>query len=161
MVNQLTISFERNRIILSPYDHVLYDQLIKYEVKKVNQYGEAIYSSEDEHFIDALGLAHLAFVLKFKQLTNTIKDTEVKAAMTYTPKAVGKAGVNKMFNEIQSSYSLNEEYHLDPELDGNKFIKRPVPSPCSGMRPNPNKRSYSNWGSRTVSRGGSYGRSMW
>ena len=156
MVNQLTISFERNKLILSPYDKVLYRQLCKYEVVKTTQDGDAVYSSKDEHFIDALGLAHLAFVLKFKELTNTIKDAEVKAEISFSNKAIGKAGVAQMFNEIQSSYtSMSSSNQIDPEGDGNHVIRQPIAR--TGFIDSMSR----NWGSRSVYRSKSCGRSIW
>ena len=61
---------------LEPCDDVLLKQLMDYEVEKVSASGVPIYTSENEHFVDALGLAYLAMVLEFKDLTNMIKDPE-------------------------------------------------------------------------------------
>lgn len=76
MVNQLAIAFERENILLSPYDEILQKQLIDYEVVRISQFGEPVFSNKNEHFIDALGLAYLAFVLEFPDLTKTVKPIE-------------------------------------------------------------------------------------
>ena len=81
MVNQLQIAFERDRMILSPYDEVLFKQLIDYEVEKITEAGMPKYTSENEHFVDALGLAYLAMVMEFKQLTGVMKDLDVEFKM--------------------------------------------------------------------------------
>ena len=89
MVNQLQIAFERDRMMLSPYDEVLFKQLIDYEVEKITEAGMPKYTSENEHFVDALGLAYLAMVLEFKELTGTIQDIKVTSEFTISHKQIG------------------------------------------------------------------------
>lgn len=89
MVNQLVLAFERDRMILSPYDDVLLKQLMDYEVEKITQAGVPQYTSENEHFVDALGLAYLAMVLEFKDLTGTIEDVKTTSEFTITHKQIG------------------------------------------------------------------------
>lgn len=156
MVNQLTLAFERNNLMLSPYDDVLHKQLVAYEVEKVNDNGKPTYTSKDEHFIDALGLAYLAFVLEFKELTRTIKSVEHSTKVAFSNKSIGQAGINKMRNSIQSSYGSQSRatsmYDDDRPGDKPKWIK---------VSPNYNKsRSRNSWGSRN-SYGASSARSMW
>ena len=76
MVNQLQLAFERGNMILSPWDDTIYTQLINYEVEKITASGIPTFTSKDEHFIDALGLAYLAMVLEFKKLTGIMQDFE-------------------------------------------------------------------------------------
>lgn len=83
MVNQLAIAFERRKMILSPYDDILYKQLIDYSVERISQSGLPIYTSKDEHFIDALGLAYLAFVLEFPNIAKGIKEIENSSKMAF------------------------------------------------------------------------------
>ena len=84
MVNQLSLDIERERLILSPFDEVLHKQLVDYEVDHVSSSGMPVYTSKDEHFVDALGLAHLAFVLKFPDITAAIKVPIFKTKITQT-----------------------------------------------------------------------------
>ena len=77
MITQLATAFERDSIILSPFDETIYKQLIDYNVQRISQSGIPIYTSENEHFVDALALAYLAFVLEFPELTNIIKEIEI------------------------------------------------------------------------------------
>lgn len=157
MVSQLQIAFERDRMMLSPLDEVLTKQLTNYEVERISQNGTPIFTSVDEHYVDALGLAYLAMVLEFKELTNTIKDIEVSTKMAFTNKSIGKASLNKMFNEIQNSYS-SQGVQLKPsdDLRGDRqsWVKVPQ-SYRSGTSV-----SRSSWGRRSGG-GGSCGRSMW
>lgn len=92
MVNQLQIAFERDKMILSPYDEVLIKQLTDYEVERITESGVPKYTSENEHFVDALGLAYLAMVLEFKQLTGVIDDIQTSSKMTIIKnKTIGSA----------------------------------------------------------------------
>lgn len=93
MVNQLTLAFERDRMILSPYDDVLKKQLTDYEVEKITEAGIPKYTSENEHFVDALGLAYLAMVLEFKDLTGTIEDIRTTSEFHISKKQIGGSGM--------------------------------------------------------------------
>ena len=88
MVTQLQIAFERERLLLSPFDDVLHKQLIDYEVVKIGSNGKPIFTSENEHFIDALGLANLAFVLEFPRLTDVIKEVETQTIVSHTSRSL-------------------------------------------------------------------------
>lgn len=76
MVNALAKVFEDHKIILSPFDDILHKQLIDYCVDRVTQSGLPVYTSKNEHFVDALGLAYLAMVLKFPEIAGFIKEIE-------------------------------------------------------------------------------------
>ena len=89
MVNQLQIAFERDKMILSPYDTTLAKQLTDYEVVKMTESGVPKYTSENEHFVDALGLAYLAMVLEFKDLTGMIQEPEVTSEFVISHKQIG------------------------------------------------------------------------
>ena len=118
MVNQLTLTMERDRLIMSPFDETLHKQLTNYEVEKIGANGKPTYTSKDEHFVDALGLAHLAFVLEFKELTNTIKDIEVSSKVSFINKTLGQDRINSMFDEIQGSYGGNSsQFPVDTSGD--------------------------------------------
>lgn len=84
MVNSLVKAFEDNRIILSPFDEVLSKQLIDYSVDRITQSGKPVYTSKNEHFVDALGLAYLAMVLKFPEVANFIKEIQHTTKMSVT-----------------------------------------------------------------------------
>ena len=103
MVTQLQIAFEREQMILSPFDEVLHKQLIDYCVEKVSASGQPIFTSENEHFVDALGLAYLAMVLEFKELTNMLKDAETTTKVKFSSTTIGNAGLAAVFNEAEQS----------------------------------------------------------
>lgn len=89
MVNQLTIAFERKRIIMSPYDDTLYKQLIDYSVVRIGANGQPVFTDENEHFVDCLGLAYLAFVLEFPDITKTIKQINYTSKIIVSDKEIG------------------------------------------------------------------------
>ena len=160
MVTQLQIAFEREKIILSPFDEVLHKQLIDYEVERINASGDPVFSKENEHFVDALGLAYLAFVLEFPELTKTIKMPESSTIIEFTGVQLGGAGLTKMFNSIQTNLSsdFKKVLEYDPtELPGDRPTMVKVPlgyrSPASG----------GTWGSRAagLKRSNYGGRRMW
>jgi replicative DNA helicase len=157
MVNQLTLAFERSNIILSPFDDVLHKQLVNYEVEKINANGKPVYTSIDEHFIDALGLAYLAFVLEFKELTNVMKDPETSSKIVHTNKSIVKSGMNKMMQSIQSSYNNSSRVQLKPS-DDRPGDKQKWVKVTQSYNP---YRSSNSWGSRAGRGGGRLGRSMW
>lgn len=109
MVNQLQIAFERDYMILSPFDEVLHKQLIDYEViKRSSSTNDPIFTNINEHFVDALGLAYLAFVLEFPDLTNVIKTQESKAILTQTKHPFSQS-VSQMYERIEGQKSVYNE----------------------------------------------------
>ena len=109
MVSQLQIAFERENLILSPYDEVLYKQLIDYEVKKIGVNGNPVFTSENEHFVDALGLAYLAMTLEFKQLTGVMKDINIEAKTVIS-------SVNLTENQLLKSGNTRTQPNMKPEI---------------------------------------------
>lgn len=159
MVNQLAIAFERERIILSPFDEVLHKQLIDYQVERISQSGVPIYTKENEHFVDALGLAYLAFVLEFESLTKTIKKPEYTTAIKQISVKLGEGRLNLAFHEIETPLNseMKKVLNYDPtELPGDRptWVK---------VAPNYRKKGPGggNWGSRNISRDRHFSRSLW
>ena len=159
MVNQLVLCFERDRMMMSPFDTTLYTQLQDYEVERIAQDGKPIFTSVNEHYVDALGLAYLAMVLEFKDLTGTIKDLEVSTKIEFSSRSIGQAGINKMFADIQNSYSsTGAQLKPSDDLRGDRQTWIKVPQ---SYRSGSSYRSNS-WCSRASStRSGNCGRSMW
>lgn len=152
MVNQLANAFERNKIILSPYDETLKKQLIDYTVERVTSNGLPIYTSKDEHFVDALGLAYLAFVLEFPNLTAAIKKFEPTSTLIYNSNVPGSKRAQRDIAAIERHADTNpwDKRKVDPyDLPGDKPKWFKVTSPRTG--------STTSWGSR--GRGGFGGRS--
>lgn len=159
MVTQLQIAFERDMMILSPFDEVLHKQLIDYEVERISAFGDPVFTSKNEHFVDALGLAYLAFVLEFRELTQMIKLPQTSNKIEFTGVQLGASRLNNAFNGLSNNGSdFTKVLKYDPtELPGDRPTMVKVnPSYRSGAS------GGSSWGSRSsgMRRNGG-GRSMW
>lgn len=152
MVNQLQIAFEREKLMLSPYDDYLHKQLVDYEVLRQSSTGVPVYTSENEHFIDALGLAYLAFVLEFSEITDAIKKPEFSSKIKHTSTQLGEGRVNAAIAEAQGpSPSVRQFGNVDrSDLRGDRPTWFKVDA-------QPRSSSRSSWGTR---RGGA-ARSSW
>ena len=132
MVNQLAKAFERNMIILSPFDEVLHKQLIDYEIDHISQSGEPVFTSKNEHYIDALGLAYLAFVLEFPTLAKGIKEFEFSSKMAFSNKGFQASLAQKELLDLSIGNVKNPwagKIDNDPrELKGDKpqWVKIPL-----------------------------------
>lgn len=168
MVNQLTMAFERNKIILSPYDDVLHKQLIDYEIERISQSGEPVFTSKNEHFVDALGLAYLAFVLEFPNLTGGIKEIENTTLLGRVEngfsrdRLIQKELASLTFKKFNNPW---DNANIDPtELRGDRpsYYKMPTPKVSKDfMRPGGGRNSNFNWGSRSSINGNRGYRSSW
>jgi replicative DNA helicase len=76
MVNQTAVFFERQKLLLSPFDEELFNQIINYSVVRVTASGQPVYTSKNEHALDAMMLAILAFVLEFPELASTLEKSQ-------------------------------------------------------------------------------------
>lgn len=61
MVNNSVNLFEKGKIVLDPKDKTMIQQLEEYRVKSISASGKPIYIDENEHAIDSMNLALLAF----------------------------------------------------------------------------------------------------
>ena len=159
MVNQLVLSFERERIALSPFDETLHKQLIDYSVDHIGANGMPVYTSKDEHFVDALGLAHLAFVLKFPDLTAAIKLPQNTSTIEYSHVSLGGIRGNAALRDISTTNPWsNKKYEQIGKAPGErkgdyqKWVKVPMGSRNRSS-------SSSSWGRRGGS--GNFDRSIW
>ena len=149
MVSQLQIAFERENLVLSPYDEVLYKQLIDYEVEKIGANGNPTFTSKNEHFVDALGLAYLAMTMEFKELTGVLKDIDVSSKIEISnvnlthkdsTQRAGESRMKKPIPEIQEFWE-NTDF---TELRGERQVW--VKTDFKSF--NDNSYSTSSWGSR-------------
>ncbi|MEW6770028.1 MAG: terminase family protein [Bacillota bacterium] len=79
MVNQTALMFERERLLISPFDDELYSQIINYSVVRRTSTGQPVYTSKNEHALDAMMLSILAFVLEFPDVASTLVTPTVNA----------------------------------------------------------------------------------
>ena len=158
MVNQLTLAFERDRMMLSPYDDILFKQLIDYEVEKITEAGIPKYTSVNEHFVDALGLAYLAMVLEFKELTGTIEDIKTTSEFHISHKQIGGAGLKASTIRQATDQRIVDFYENndwdDLPGDRQKWVEVDMDYRSSRV---PSRIGNSGWGSRSGGRSMSRG----
>lgn len=163
MVNQLQIAFERDYMVLSPFDELLHKQLIDYEVVKFTGVtNEPVFTNINEHFVDALGLAYLAFVLEFPDLTKVIKSQDTQMLLTQATNPFIKS-VSDMYDRIQNQKSVydtiqrSNNSYADPFNDENgsrRYVEATVQSGKGGTT----IISSGGWGSRRKTTGKSFGK---
>lgn len=146
MVNQLQVAFERDLLVLSPFDEVLHKQLIDYEVvKRTGVTNDPVFTSVNEHFVDALGLAYLAFVLEFNELIDMVRDTTVGTIVGTIQNVFAKKALNDLFSQTEKqSQNYAKSIYSDPFQD-EPFARTLVPMPTHNGSPV----STYNWGSRS------------
>ncbi len=161
MVNQLSIAFERHRMVLSPFDELVSKQLIDYRVERIGKNNQPVFCSENEHFVDALGLAFLAFVLEFTELVNTVKEVEriSKVNFVNNNRMASAKSINSMFNSLKTPFSNGKVRNDDDDLPGDKPPNYEVHHGWgTGKKASA---SYSQWGSRNIFKSRYTGRTLW
>lgn len=154
MVGQLQILLERDRLMLSPYDELLHKQLIDYEVEKISASGQPVFTSDNEHFVDALGLAYLAFVLEFSELTDTIKKIEHSTKIMHSSVKLGEGRASVAISDAERSTGFNNlKVDTSDDLRGDRPTWYKVST-------GPKAVSRGNWGTRNSTRNRG-GRSSW
>ena len=136
MINQLSILIERGNLILSPWDAHIYKQLIDYRVEKITAAGVPVYNSDNEHFVDALGLAYLAFVEHFPELTKLVKKASYEAVYSFNkgnslPLYEKQDLENPWSNEKKQYESKDEAWERVPINDS--FSRRTSRKPIGGI----------------------------
>lgn len=77
MVNNSVSIFEKGGIVLDPEDKYLKEQLEQYRVISISQAGKPIYSSENEHALDAMNLALLVFAQHYDKLLQKVFSSHI------------------------------------------------------------------------------------
>ena len=166
MVNALAKCFEDGRMILSPFDDVIYKQLIDYTVERITPRGLPVYTSENEHFVDALGLAYLAMVLKFPTITQYIQQIKHATGVIAEAKTLAFNQGEREIRSIESAKNVWLDSKVvqigkqpgEREGDYQKWVRGPKIIPG---KPASRGNSFSQEFSRSFSRGNFGGRSLW
>lgn len=119
MINQTQLLFDRDRIMLSPFDDLLYRQFINYSVLKVTQNGTPIFTSTDEHALDAFMMSILAFTIELPDIAETIsKPQKILEISTIKNNPISQAA-SSLFDRVNKSIERykQEEYNDDLKCD--------------------------------------------
>ena len=114
MVNQTSIILERHQLALSDYDQELWKQMEDYRVVRKTTAGVPVYTDENEHALDALMLAVLAFSLEYPNLTKVLQQFHVARKMAKAPRIDNLAGSGGYIGD-KSDKKNAEEDMFDPE----------------------------------------------
>lgn len=151
MINQFSTLLERDKIMLSPFDELLYRQIVNYNVVKVTQNGSPVFTSTDEHALDALMLAIFAFAREMKDLTQTIfepkKFLEISVSKSSPISMAAKTLFDKVSSTVAKYRGQAQEYNDDPKCD------RP-PNIIKHDNTYRSKSSSTSWAGRGKSSGG-------
>lgn len=77
MVNNSVIVFEKEKIILNPSDKLVIQQFEQYRVESISKNGIPTYCDKNEHIVDAINLALLAFEQKYGELMKNIVSSKI------------------------------------------------------------------------------------
>jgi replicative DNA helicase len=80
MVNNSVSFYEKNLVLLNRTDKEYEKQLSDYSVEKRSREGRPVYSTGNDHVLDAVNLALLAYTMEFTDLGKPIYATEMRIA---------------------------------------------------------------------------------
>lgn len=157
MVSQTTLLLERGmlRIPHTDIDETISRQMTNYTVVRISpKTGEPTYSSEDEHALDAMMLALLAFITEMPELARTLHEIQV----TRTIASANMKFVDPLKQLGSPSVVGREGQRKDWDEPGHP--QRRVPIGWSS-KSNSSSGTLETWGSRGSKRGGFPNRSSW
>lgn len=102
MVNQSVNLFEKGMVALVPRDLQVKEQLEQYCVKGISPNGRPTYTSENEHFVDALNLCLLGFAIQYDAMIR------VQLAKRIAPIAALDKVVSDSGTTLATGLSLND-----------------------------------------------------
>jgi len=147
MVNQTSILLERDQIMLSPFDDMIWKQMMNYQVVRISQNGKPTYTSENEHALDALMLTILGFTLEFPEITKILEEMRVaRKAKVYASKTEEKLK-EKAFGGDRDVFKTSKTKREREPRDNPRWHWQKVPLGYSKSR------SKTYWGRRGSSSG--------
>jgi replicative DNA helicase len=149
MVNQTSVLMERDQIALNKNDELLWKQMQNYQVVKTTIYGRPIYTSEDEHTLDAFMLTILGFTIEFPNITQILQEFVVARSMGALPK------INKLFHHENPDKGDDFWDPTDPDETSYRYLKKDQIKVSSGIpnSPQANTTRVTSWSPRATSFG--------
>jgi hypothetical protein len=114
MVNNGVWLFERDRILISAFDEMLYYQLQNYSVVRKSVSGAPIYTSKNEHALDAMMLSLAAFAIEFPEITQTIRNPDNTEHVLRVPPPAKETAKAVFANMSGRSGSTPSDSHQHP-----------------------------------------------
>lgn len=108
MISQTSILLDRDKIVVSPFDEMIWKQMMDYQVIRISQNGKPIYTSENEHALDAFMLTIMGFTIEFPEITKILeKITVSRKALPIQQNAVKESLQEKVFGGHRDVYATN------------------------------------------------------
>ncbi|CDQ41831.1 phage terminase large subunit family protein [Virgibacillus salexigens] len=152
MVNQTSILLERDQIILSPFDDMVWKQMMDYQVLRISKTGKPEYTSENEHALDAFMLTILGFTIEFPDIAKILE--KINPARKAFVKEHGNSDRlrEKAFGRNDDVFQTKKKRIPEPKDNPNWYMEK-VPMGYS------KKRTKSSFGARGSSRSKGFKRS--
>jgi hypothetical protein len=127
MVNQTVILMERDQIVINKNDEMVWRQMENYQVLKTTVYGRPIYTSEDEHALDAFMLSILGFTLEFPNITQILQEFVVARHTSSLPR------LNKVLVRAQDETADTFWDKNDPEETKYRILSKDKITTTNGI----------------------------
>jgi len=100
MVNNSVNMFEKGLIALDPKDKQIISQLERYTIVSTGRDGKPVYSSKEEHWVDAINLLLLGFAMKYDKLLKQRLSSKVNRI----PILDGEIGTTALIEASRTGY---------------------------------------------------------
>lgn len=104
MINQTSILLDRDQLVLSPFDDMVWKQMMDYQVVRISQNGKPIYTSENEHALDAFMLTIMGFTIEFPNITKILEEIRVARKVVTIQNRVQESLQEKVFGGHRDVY---------------------------------------------------------
>ena len=148
MVNQTAILLERDQIQISENDREVYKQLINYRVVKKSSSGKPIYTSENEHALDAFMLTILCYTIEFPEIAKVLEKREFAKNIAKLNKKITSNKEEDIFKGKFKNYRHEQNDDLEGEPDYVKEMMTLKKVNNGGRSGRGFSRSRSSWSSR-------------
>ncbi|MCU5224202.1 phage terminase large subunit family protein [Bacillus tropicus] len=154
MVNQTSILLDRNQIVVSPFDDMVWKQMMDYQVVRISQSGKPIYTSENEHALDAFMLTILGFTIEFPNITQILEEIQVARKALPVKNNMQESLQEKVFGGYRDVYGNQKISREKEEKDNPNWHWNQV-----SLGYSKNKSTTVPWGKRGSSKGIGFARS--
>lgn len=154
MINQTAILLDRDKIVLSPFDDMVWKQMMDYQVVRISQSGKPQYTSENEHALDAFMLTILGFTIEFPNITKILEEIKVaRKALPINQDQVQESLQKKVFGGHRDVYKpLNDKPEKEAKDNPNWHWNK------VSVGYGKNKSSVNVWGTRGSSKSTGFSR---
>lgn len=125
MVNQTSIALERDQIVLSPFDEMIWKQMMDYQVVRITQSGRPQYTSENEHALDCLMLSILGFSLEYPELMKILEKAHYARRSVSKQTGFESTIREKLFDSEREIFTANQNtYKPEPKDNPNWRLQK-------------------------------------